>query len=263
MLGEFLRQARSVKEAESRAGMQFDVRKRQLTFDPSIGEDKANMSAANALLQDQIRSILGSRCEAAFLLEKRPANETLPSPVSEIPRGALTEIAGPVSSGRTSLLYSLLAAASSGQEFCALLDTENSFDPESAQLSGVRLAQVLWVRCCGNAEHALKSADMLAQAGGFGLVAVDLGDIPEKVMHRIPLAAWFRLRHAVENTRTALVVVARQIHARSCSALKIDLRRKRALWKGQFPGRLLDGIDAVAECTRNHHTHQQPLTIRR
>src|SRR5260370_37790624 len=169
------------------------------------------MIAAVSLLQEQIQSTLSSRCEAAFVTEKKKiAGETFStfsSVAGEIPRGALTEIAGPASSGRTSLLYSLLATASSGQEFCALLDAEDTFDPESAAAAGVRLSQVLWVRCGGNVEHALKAADMLAQAGGFGLVAIDLGDTPEKVVHRIPLTAWVRLRHAVDNTRTALIVV--------------------------------------------------------
>src|SRR4051794_24701635 len=98
-----------------------------------------------AALREQIQSALGSRYEAALFREK--GEETLPSVAGEIPRGALTEIAGPASSGRTSLLYSLLAAASSGQEFCTLLDTEDRFDPESAAAAGVQLSQVLWVRC--------------------------------------------------------------------------------------------------------------------
>jgi recombination protein RecA len=185
----------------------------------------------------------------------------LPSPVGEIPRGALTEIAGYASSGRTSLLYSLLAAASGEGEFCTLLDIEDTFDPQSAAAAGVRLSQVLWVRCKGNVEQALKAADMLAQGGGFGLVAIDLGDTPERALHRIPLAAWFRLRHAVQNSRTALVVVAQQIHARSCSLLKIELRRKRTLWKGQLPGCLLDGIEVAAQCTRNHRMQERLFTI--
>jgi recombination protein RecA len=213
------------------------------------------------LLREQIRSTLGSRCEAAFLVENRPEEETLLSPVGEIPRGALTEISGSASSGRTSLLYSLLAAASCQGEFCTLLDIEDTFDPQSAAAAGVQLSQVLWIRCKGNVEQGLKAADMLAQCGGFGLVAIDLGDTPERVLHRIPLAAWFRLRHAVQNSRTALVVVAQQIHARSCSALKIELRRKRALWKGQLPGCLLDGIEVAAQCTRNHRVQEHSFMI--
>jgi hypothetical protein len=221
------------------------------------------MLPSAAFLREQIRTTLGTRCEAAFLTERKPESEILPSPVGEIPRGALTEISGSISSGRTSLLYSLLAGATAGQEFCALLDAGNAFDPESSAVAGVQLSQVLWVRCGGNVEHALKAADMLAQAGGFGLVAIDLGDAPEMVVHRVPLAAWFRLRHAVENTRTALVVVAQQIHARSCSALKIELQRKRALWKGQLPGCLLNGLEVVTQCTRNYRAQERSFTISR
>ncbi len=189
--------------------------------------------------------------------------ETFPSIVGDIPRGALTEIAGPASSGRTSLLHSLLANMTSRQEFCALLDVENTFDPESAATAEVRLSQVLWVRCGGNAEHALKAADMLAQGGGFGLVAIDLGDTPEKVIRRIPLAAWFRLRHGVENTRTALIAVAQQIHARSCSALKIELSCQRTLWRGQLPGCFLHGLELAAQATRNHCAQKHTFTVRR
>jgi recombination protein RecA len=221
------------------------------------------MTSPAAILRDRIQSNLGVRCEAAFLTEKRAAGETLPCITGGIPRGALTEIAGPASSGRTSLLYSLLAAASSEQEFCALLDAEDAFDPESAAAAGVRLSQVLWIRCGGNVEHALKAADMLAQGGGFGLVAIDLGGTPVKVVRRIPLAAWFRLRHAVEDTRAALVVVAQQIHAHSCSALKIQLSRGRALWKGRLPGCILDGFEVLAQSIRNHRAQEHRFFISR
>ncbi len=221
------------------------------------------MIAPPTLLREQIQSVLGSRYGAAFLTQKKTAGETLPSVVGEIPRGALTEIAGPASSGRTSLLYSLLATASSGEEFCTLLDTEDTFDPESAAAAGVRLSQVLWVRCGGNVEHALKSLDMLANAGGFGLIAIDLADTPAKIVRRIPIAAWFRLRHAVENTRTALVVVAQQIHAGSCSALKIELSRSRALWRGRSSGCLLDAFEATTQYIRNHRAQERRFTILR
>lgn len=216
----------------------------------------------SALLQEQIQSALENRCEAAFLKEKPPA-ETLPSAIGEVPRGALTEMAGPASSGRTSLLYSLLAGVTSRQEFCALLDVEDTFDPESAATAGVQLSQILWIRCGGSLEHALKAADMLAQGGGFGLVAIDLGDVTEKMVRRVPMAAWFRLRHGVTNTRTALVVLATQIHAPSCSALKIELSRNHTLWRGQLPGGVLNGFHVTANCTRNHRAQEHAFTVRR
>jgi hypothetical protein len=213
-----------------------------------------------ALLREHVQSVL--RCESAFTV-KQTTGESLSSVIGNVPRGALTEIAGPASSGRTSLLYSLLALASSGDEFCALLDADDRFDPESAAAAGVRLSQVLWIRCGGNAEHALKSADMLANAGGFGLVAIDLADVPVKTAQRIPLAAWFRLRHAVENTRTALVVVAQQIQAGPCSAFKIEFDCGRTMWRGRLPGCLLEGFEASAQCTRNHRAQEQRFTIAR
>src|SRR5437016_6955728 len=179
--------------------------------------------------------------------------ESLPFALGEIPRGALTEIAGPPSSGRTAFLCSMLAAASVNQEFCALIDTHDAFDPSSAAYAGVHLSQILWVRCGGNVEHAMKATDWLAQGGGFGLVALDLGGTPLKVAHRIPLAAWFRLRHAVENTKTALVSLAERVHAPSCSALKIELSRQRTIWRGTGPGRLLEGFAIAAVHVKNHH----------
>lgn len=190
------------------------------------------MSTA-ALIREQIQSALGARWEAAFLAGTRPV-EMIRSPLAEIPRGTLTEIAGPPSSGRTSVLYALFAAVTAEQEFCALIDTNDAFDPASAAAAGVRLSQVLWVRCGGNVEHALKAADLLAQAGGFGIVAFDLADTPERIARRIPLASWFRLRNAVENTRTALVAVSQRFNAASCSRQKIELPRNRAFWRGNL-----------------------------
>jgi hypothetical protein len=225
------------------------------------------MKADSALLREQVQSALGPRCEAAFLTEKKDSGDPFPSMAGEIPRGALTEIAGPASSGRASLLYSLLATASSGQEFCAFLDVQDTFDPESADAAGVRLSQVLWVRCAGNIEHAMKAADMLASGGGFALVAIDFADTPAKAVQRIPLAMWFRLRRAVENTKTALVAVAQQIHTQSCAALKIELSRGRALWRSQMPAChawcLLDGLEATAKTVRSHRMQQRSFVISR
>jgi hypothetical protein len=189
--------------------------------------------------------------------------ESLPFTWGEIPLGALTEIAGPASSGRTAFLCSMLAAATPKQECCALIDTQDTFDPASASHAGVRLTQILWVRCGGNVEHALKATDWLAQGGGFGLVALDLGDTPMKIAHRIPLAAWFRLRHSVENTKTALVSLAQRVHAPSCSALKIELSRNRAIWRGGGPGRILEGFAVTAAHVKNHRRHEVPVTLPR
>ena len=207
---------------------------------------------------------------AALLLQApfrtRPV-ETLPTGIvgvdqllAGVPRRALTEICGPDSSGRTSLFISLLAQATRRGEYCALVDAGDSFDPQSAARAGVHLAQLLWIRCGGGdahgaAERALKAADLIVQAGGFGLIGMDLGDLPDVAVRRISLASWFRLRHAVERTNAALVALERQINARSCSTLQIAMRRKETFWSGRLSGRLLDGFGVELE-NRKHYRAQ-------
>jgi recombination protein RecA len=161
-----------------------------------------------------------------------------------LPRGCLTEIVGPVSSGRTSLLVSTLAEATARDEVCALVDAENAFDPASAAAAGVRLDKLLWVRCGHSAEHALKAADLLIQGGGFGVVAMDLGDTAPENARRISLTSWFRLRRAVEHTPTVLVTLARQSNARTCASLILECARREAAWTGGPPAsaRLLGEI---------------------
>jgi hypothetical protein len=149
-----------------------------------------------------------------------------------IPRGCLTEVTGPVSSGRTTLALSLLAHATAAEEFCALVDASDAFAPEAARAAGADLSRVLWVRCGGDAERALKATDLLVQGGGFGLVLMDLAGIARLTARRISLTSWFRLRRAVENTPTALVVLARESNAKSCATLALALRQTAPLWSG-------------------------------
>ena len=179
-----------------------------------------------------------------------PAIDALTS--GGIPRGALTEIYGPPSSGRTSLLFALLARMTANQEYGALIDASDAFDPASAAESGVHLSRLLWIRCGGNAEHALKVADLMVQAGGFGMIVMDLGDTPARTAARISLASWFRLRHAVERTPAALVVLARTLNAKSCSSLQLELRAVEASWSGEQFGKLLRGMRIRAESCKYH-----------
>jgi hypothetical protein len=168
-----------------------------------------------------------------------------------LPRGCLTEICGGVSSGRTSLLLASLVAATRRHEVCALVDTTDAFDPASGVAAGIVLERLLWVRCRGTTrqgyshpsrawvgrssarqgvladavDQALRATDLLLQSGGFGLVAVDLGDVPGEVARRIPLASWFRFRRAVENTPAILLVLEQQPIAGSCSSLLVRMER--------------------------------------
>lgn len=165
-----------------------------------------------------------------------------------ITRGTLTEICGTVSSGRTAFLFALLAHATQQSECCAWIDATGTFDPTSAAEAGANLDRILWVNCDGNTEHALKAVDLLIQGGGFGIVVLDLADSPERDVRRISLASWFRLRHAAERTGAALLVAETAIHAKSCSAVQIEMKRKGPLWAGK----LLLGIQAEAESCKHY-----------
>jgi len=146
----------------------------------------------------------------------------------DFPRGRISEITGPSSSGRTSLLDSLLATATLQSEHCVLIDTRDAFDPPSAATYGVRLEKLIWIRCRGNAEHALRAADLVLHSGGFGVIALDLADVPAGALHRIPPTAWFRFRRILEPTPTIFVVLANRPVTKSCSTLLIETRRRSA-----------------------------------
>jgi len=206
-----------------------------------------------------LRSELQARFDVPFQVRSRPDREQISTGIpaldkltaAGIPRGTLTEICGTESTGRTALVFALLRQATERGECCAWIDAEGAFDPASAVEAGVELDRVLWVNCGGNAQHALKATDLLIQAGGFGLVVLDMADTPDAISRRIPLASWFRLRHAAERTGAALVAIERQINARSCSTLQIEMRRKKPVWIGK----LLRGIAAQAE-SRKHYKSQ-------
>jgi len=190
-----------------------------------------------AFSKAEIEFELAHRFGSAFKLREKPAPEVMSTGIPEVdritsgfPRGAITEILGPASSGRTSLLHSALAASTNRQEVSALVDTGDSFDATSAAHAGVDFDQLLWIRCGSNVDHSIKATDLLLQSGGFGLVALDLGDVPSVQSRRVQLSWWFRFKRAVENTPTALIVISRDPNARSCASLVLGLNRESAEW---------------------------------
>ena len=61
------------------------------------------------------------------------------------------------------------------------------------------------------------------ESGGFGLIILDLGDVPPQAARRIPLTTWFRFRRAVEHKPTLLLSIEQQPIAGSCSSLLLQL----------------------------------------
>ncbi len=163
-----------------------------------------------------------------------------------LPRGAITEVSGLASSGRTTFLCSVLAAATRRRESCAVIDTADTFDPASAEAAGADLRFLLWVRCAARKKYALQAADWLLQAGGFGVVALDMANLASRDVRNIPLNIWFRFRRAVEHKPTVLLAIAAEHCTGSAAAWQLEMSPRGAIWRGSINGSLLHGTAMAA-----------------
>ena len=212
------------------------------------------------------------------------------------PRGCLSEICGTASSGRTGVLLAALARSTQNGEVCALVDAGDALDPASAQAAGIEMRKLLWVRCGkavlsshlssrwepmdrGNVEgleiaaerrgwesrleQVLKVTDLLLQSNGFGMIALDLGDVPVRSARQIPLASWFRFRRAVEHTPTVLLVVEQQPIAGSCSSVLVKVSGVRSQVPGNRPthAELLDKTEITAELLQSRMVRKSPQSV--
>jgi recombination protein RecA len=191
-----------------------------------------------AVAKAQIAAAITDRFGPVFNLDEKPPATFLSSGMAKIdkltggglPRGAITEIVGTASSGRTSLLLATLAGATNNNETCAVIDTADNFDPLSAANAGVMLDRLLWIRCRNSLERAFKATDYLLQSGGFGLVALNLTAVPIKDTRKIISSWWFRFRRAVETTPTAVMVITAAACVRSCAALSLEMKTCEVVW---------------------------------
>src|SRR5437764_3880164 len=92
--------------------------------------------------------------------------------IGGVPRGRVVEIFGPESSGKTTLVYHMIAEAQKLGGVCAFVDAEHAMDPLYAQQIGVDIDELL-VSQPDYGEQALEIVDMLIRSGAVDLVAVD------------------------------------------------------------------------------------------
>jgi recombination protein RecA len=189
------------------------------------------------LARADLESLLRVRKLDGTLIPARQHRESVPTGLSTLdttlggglPRGELSEIVGPRSSGRTTVAFGAMRSAGEQGELAALVDTFDRFDPESAAAAGLRLAGLLWIRGeptidpVPALERAVKAFNLVLQAGGFAVVALDLADVPRSALRRLPFTTWFRLARAVEGRRTAALIVAPDHLARSPGGVTIVL----------------------------------------
>jgi hypothetical protein len=165
------------------------------------------------------------------------------------PCGETSEVSGPASSGRTSVLVATLAAATARGELVALVDATDTFDVVTAAASGVVLDRVLWVRGdpaavaaappggrgAGLVDRAVKAFGLVLEAGGFGVVALDVADVAPAELARLPFTTWRRLQRLVEGRDTVSLVLAPAPLARSARGVTLELTASAAStprWEG-------------------------------
>jgi recombination protein RecA len=292
--------------------------------------------SSTAALRQQIEATLSHRTPSALTPAPRILRPVASVGISEadelleggLPLGAITELVGPESSGRTSFALSFLSGVTQAGNVCAWVDVANALHPESAAAAGVDLSRLLWVRCgvpvsshaspsptsgfalpkkylvpptakkglhgggfgphprhevkglsdavggllrpeaiaprCAEPqrtirperevfapnlpqpglspfkpsspgkpwtrlEQALRTTDLLLQAGGFSAIVLDLGSIAPEYASRVPLATWFRYRAAAEKSHASILLLTQHACAKSSAGLVLRLLPGTAL----------------------------------
>ena len=261
------------------------------------------MALARADLESLLRARQLDRTLTTALpsIDPRDEHALAPSEISALdarmgggfPRGQLSELIGPRSSGRTSLLLQMMAAATARGELVALVDTLDMLDVESAAAAGIDFERLLWIRghvvtnpgLCRElnqraVEQAIRAFTLVLQAGNFGLVVFDVAEAPADAVRRLPFTTWLRLQRMVEGSQTACVLVGSEAMARSSAGLTLRLEAGNAgiresgigireSGKGiresgigiRFGERLFDGLDVRARIVRARAREQEEACV--
>lgn len=173
------------------------------------------------------------------------------------PRGQVSEVHGASSSGRTALVFTLVARLTRAGSLVAWVDPGDRLDPASAAGAGVDLPHLFWVR--GEARlrpgrtlgAAVSAVGTLLGSGLFEVVVLDLAGIPAAVRQRLPGATWIRLQRLIEDQPSALLLIADGHVAHGPGGAALALKAASPRWSGTPPGRLLRGLGAeVREARR-------------
>jgi recombination protein RecA len=148
-----------------------------------------------------------------------------------------------------------MTAAAARGEAVALVDACDTFDPAFAATRGLDLSRVLWVRLstglgagADDATRALKAFSLILQAGGFGLVVLDLADVPAAALRRFPWywtsSTWMRIARIVEGSDTVALLVGSEHVARSSGGATIALGPSTTRWQGDaHRARVFAGVE--------------------
>ena len=140
--------------------------------------------------------------------------------VGGIPKGRITEVYGPESSGKTTLALHLVAEAQRSGGICAYVDAEHALDPEYAKRLGVDINSLL-VSQPSTGEEALEITDGLVRSGAIAMVVIDsvaalvpkaeiegeMGDSHMGLQARMMSQAMRKLSGSVSKTNTVIIFI--------------------------------------------------------
>lgn len=140
--------------------------------------------------------------------------------IGGLPRGRVTEIYGPESSGKTTLAIHVIAEAQKQGGICAIIDAEHAFDRFYAEKLGVDVNN-LWIAQPDNGEQALEIAEQLINSGAIDVLVIDsvaaltpkaeldgeMGDKNVGLHARLMSQAMRKLTSAISRTRTCCIFI--------------------------------------------------------
>lgn len=192
-------------------------------------------------------------------------DEALPG--GGLPLGSLIEISGSPSSGRTSLAFSALAAATRRGEEAAYVDGARSFFAPSARRCGVDLERLLVVRPeapprrkAAATMEALEAADALLASRGFVLTVIDLTEAPVSP----PAQIAFRLARRAQRAEAVLLALTRPPNGHATllgSAVSLALRVRRVGFRylpSPHPPCVLGGVKVRVEIRKSKFAPEGP-----
>jgi recombination protein RecA len=139
---------------------------REEALDTALGQIERQFGKGAVMrMNDQAHVSVGSISTGSLALD-------LALGIGGLPRGRIVEIFGPESSGKTTLVYHVIAEAQRRGGICAFIDAEHAMDPQYARRIGVNIDDLL-VSQPDNGEQALEIAELLIRSGALAVVAVD------------------------------------------------------------------------------------------
>jgi recombination protein RecA len=139
---------------------------REQALDAALGQIERQFGKGSVMkMNDQAQVAIASVSTGSLSLD-------LALGVGGLPRGRIVEVFGPESSGKTTLVYHVIAEAQRRGGICAFIDAEHSMDPAYAKRIGVNIDELL-VSQPDTGEQALEICELLVRSGALAVVAID------------------------------------------------------------------------------------------